>query len=130
VTGPRLWLAESRPAEPAGFVRAFVETSDAASPMRDAVVVSFGDGSWIFLDADGRPGTTNWVTLLSLVDAVVEFSPDVHCTAAWAGPDDWSWMPEGERPFRCVWPSPHPGPHLIRGLIWLPGSEGEVTIDA
>lgn len=128
---PRLWMCADKPAEPQGFVRAFLEVpSHMPSPFQDAVTVSFGDGMWIFLDSDGRMESTTWATLLTVADAVVEFDPTVQCLAAWTGPGDWKPMPEGQRPFRCVWPSPHPGPHLVRGLAWLPGADGEVILDA
>lgn len=127
---PRLWMCAEKPDEPEGFVRAFLEVGDFRSPFYDAVTVSFGDGMWLFLGQDGRLESTTWATLLTVADAVLEFDPAVQCPAAWSGPGEWEPMPEGQRPFRCVWPSPHPGPHLVRGLAWMPGADEEVILDA
>jgi hypothetical protein len=131
VTGARLWLTESGPAEPTGYVCAFLETSGPSSPFTDAVTVSFGDGMWFLLGRDGEISSTTWATLLSVADAVVQYDPAVRCRYAFAPPADYHWalQPEGEPPYRCAWPGHAPiGAHLIRGLAWLSESEHSVEL--
>lgn len=133
-TGPRCWLGKDPSVaepEPQGLVRAHLVVADSASPFAHAAVVSFGDGVWYVLHKDGDITGMTWDTLLSVADEVVEVEPSARCRYAFAPPVDYHWVrePEGEPPYRCVWPGHAPiGAHLIRGLAWLSESEHSVEL--